>query len=219
MKVCTDACLFGAWVTDFLQQKKITAILDVGTGTGLISLMLAQKITAAIDAVEIDTPAFEQATQNVEQSNFKLNIQVINTDISLYQPERKYDVIVSNPPFFEADLKSTQQNKNDAKHDTALTLDVLYVKAKALLKNDGYFAVLLPFHRTDYFINESLLHGFYCAEKVLVKQTPKHSYFRSMLLFSLHKTATVQKEITIKDAEGNYTSVFTQLLKDYYIYL
>jgi tRNA1Val (adenine37-N6)-methyltransferase len=219
MKVCTDACLFGAWVAQELQQHTCFDILDIGTGTGLLSLMLAQKTSAAIDAVEIDQEAYEQAAANVQLSQFCKYIKVFHSSITNFNPDYKYDCIISNPPFFEADLKSTQQNKNDAKHDTSLTLAALCARARELLKDDGYFAVLLPHHRTDYFVTESLQHGFYCSKKISVKQTPNHNYFRSMLLLSPQKTGAEEKEIIIKDTPENYSNAFTQLLKDYYLYL
>jgi tRNA1Val (adenine37-N6)-methyltransferase len=219
MKVCTDACLFGAWAGDYLHNKFANNILDIGTGTGLLSLMLAQKTSAAIDTVEIDKEAYEQALENVQQSAYEKSIKVFLTSINDFKPDYKYSFIVSNPPFFEADLKSAQQNKNAAKHDTTLTLDVLCQKVKQLMNKEGYFAVLLPYHRTNYFITESLKNDLHCIEMVLIKQTPKHDYFRSMLLFSFSKTKITEKEIIIKDTDGNYTKAFTALLKDYYLYL
>ena len=219
MKVCTDACLFGAWAADSLQNKPVESLLDIGAGTGLLSLLLAQKTTAVIDAVEIDADAFAQAKENFLQSPWKERLHIINTDITGFSAGKKYDCIISNPPFFEADLKSPQQNKNAAKHDTRLTLPVLLQQVNQLLNKDGYFAVLLPCHRVDYFITESLQHNLFCIEKVLVRQTPKHTYFRGMLLFSANKTETANKEICIKDGLGNYTPEFISLLKEYYLHL
>ncbi len=219
MKVCTDACLFGAWIADNLQNKNCSDVLDIGAGTGLLSLMLAQKITAHIDAAEIDSNAFLQAKENFENSNWKERLHIFNTDICNFKPGKKYDFIISNPPFFENDLKSPHQNKNAAKHDTELNLETLSEIVKKLLLPAGHFAVLLPYHRTSYFISEAKQQGLYCNETVLVKQTAGHSYFRSMLLFSGNKTITVEKKISIKGAEGNYTEAFSGLLKDYYLYL
>lgn len=219
MKVCTDACLFGAWIADDLQNKNCSDVLDIGAGTGLLSLMLAQKTTALIDAAEIDGNAFLQAKENFESSNWKERLHVFNTDICDFNPVKTYDFIISNPPFFENDLKSPQQNKNTAKHDTELNLLTLAGIVKKLLSRAGHFAVLLPYHRTSYFINEAEKQGLYCNETVLVKQTAGHSYFRSMLLFSGNKTITVEKEISIKGADGNYTEAFSTLLNDYYLYL
>jgi tRNA1Val (adenine37-N6)-methyltransferase len=219
MKVCTDACLFGAWAADSLQNKSVDSILDIGAGTGLLSLLLAQKTTAVIDAVEIDAGAFAQAKENFLQSPWKERLHIINTDITGFSADKKYDYIISNPPFFEDDLKSPQQNKNAAKHDSTLTLQVLLQQVKQLLNKDGCFAVLLPYHRVAYFITESLQHNLFCHEKVLVKQTPKHTYFRGMLLFSANKTEAINKEISIKDEAGNYSPEFISLLKEYYLYL
>lgn len=219
MKVCTDACLFGALVADKIAGKKIPAILDIGTGTGLLSLMLAQQTMAGIDAVEKDEQAFAQARENFLQSPWKERLTAVHSDITHYTPGKKYDHIISNPPFFEADLLSPQQNKNAAKHDTALTLPVLLQQVQQLLSPNGSFAILLPYHRVDFFIQQSLAHQLYCFEKILVKQSPAHHHFRGILLFSFIKKTTVTKETTIKDEAGNYTQDFTLLLKDYYLHL
>jgi tRNA1Val (adenine37-N6)-methyltransferase len=219
MKVCTDACLFGAYIANEIQQLPVKNILDIGTGTGLLTLMLAQETSAAIDAVEIDAAAFTQAKQNIEQSPWKEKIAIYNSDILKFQTNKKYDCIISNPPFFEADLKSTDEKKNFAKHDTSLTFTALLNIVDANLSADGFFAVLLPFHRSNYFEEEAVKINFHLAKKILIKQTPKHNHFRSILVFSRIKTATVPEELIIKNEDGNYTVEFISLLKDYYLYL
>jgi tRNA1Val (adenine37-N6)-methyltransferase len=219
MKVCTDACLFGAYVADELQQHLVKTILDIGTGTGLLSLMLAQKTTAVIDAVEIDEAAFNQAKENIAQSPWKEKINIFNSDILKFQPNKKYDCIISNPPFFESDLKSDDEKKNFARHDTSLTLTGLLNAVATHLSNDGFFAVLLPYHRSIYFEEESLKLNFHLIKKILVKQTAKHDYFRAMLIFSRIECATVTDEITIKNEASNYSAEFIELLKDYYLHL
>ena len=219
MKVCTDACLFGAYMANELQQVAVKNILDIGTGTGLLSLLLAQKTTALIDAVEIDTAAFEQVKENIAQSPFKDRIEIFNADISTFNFEKKYDCIISNPPFFEADLKSEDEKKNAAKHDSALTLDVLLHAIDTHLNAEGFFAVLLPYHRSNYFEAEATKLNFYLTKKILVMQTPKHNYFRVILIFSRKKTAVKEDEIIIKNEKGNYSTDFIDLLKDYYLHL
>jgi tRNA1Val (adenine37-N6)-methyltransferase len=219
MKVCTDACLFGAYVADELQQHLVKTILDIGTGTGLLSLMLAQKTTAVIDAVEIDEAAFNQAKENIAQSPWKEKTNIFNSDILKFQPNKKYDCIISNPPFFESDLKSDDEKKNFARHDTSLTLTGLLNAVATHLSNDGFFAVLLPYHRSIYFEEESLKLNFHLIKKILVKQTAKHDYFRAMLIFSRIECATVTDEITIKNEASNYSAEFIELLKDYYLHL
>ncbi len=219
MKVCTDACLFGAYIANELKQLQIKNILDIGSGTGLLSLMLAQKIKATIDTVEINKPAFEQAKENIIQSPWKENITIYNSDITLFKPNKKYDFIISNPPFFEADLKSDDEKKNAAKHDSSLTFMALLTEIDNKLNKTGFFSVLLPWHRTNYFETESLKFNFYLIKKLLVKQTNKYNYFRAILIFSTEELKVHQSELTIKDEEGNYTTGFTELLKDYYLSL
>jgi tRNA1Val (adenine37-N6)-methyltransferase len=219
MKVCTDACLFGALVADELQNHAAKNILDIGTGTGLLSVMIAQKTTAVIDAVEIDDAAFNQAEENILQSPWKEKITISHTNILHFKPGKKYDYIISNPPFFESDLKSDDEKKNSAKHDTSLTLTELLNTIDTHLSKEGLFTVLLPCHRSIYFEEESSKLNFYCTKKILIKQTPKHDYFRAILIFSRIKLATVTNEITIKNEAGNYSTKFIELLKDYYLYL
>ncbi len=220
MKVTTDACLFGAVVAIQIKNSKlkIKSVLDIGTGTGLLSLMLAQEVDAHIDAVEIDEAAFMQAKENASNSPWKERINIFNTDVKNYQPGKKYDFIIVNPPFFEADLKSGDKKKNAAKHDTALTLEKLLKAVDDNLPDEGNVAVLLPWHRIKYFEEEALSINFHLHKKIFIKQTPQHNYFRGILFFSRTKTELLQSEIIIKNEEGIYTPEFTALLKDYYLH-
>ena len=218
MKVCTDACLFGALIANF--QLPVANCLDIGTGTGLLSLMIAQKNSEVkIDAIEIDAAAAQQATENIAASPWADRIQVINEDIVTFMPDKQYDCIVSNPPFFEDDLLSASKAKNNAKHNTALSLTQLLSVVDSYLAPDGFFAVLLPYHRVDYFIEESKKTGLHLIKQLLVKQTIKHKFFRGILFFSRKETTPQFAEIIIKDALQNYTPEFSELLKDYYLFL
>jgi tRNA1Val (adenine37-N6)-methyltransferase len=219
MKVCTDACLFGAYMAKELQLIPATNILDIGSGTGLLSLILAQKTNAFIDAVEIDHAAFEQAKENFAGSLGKERINVYNTDITSFEPGKKYDHIISNPPFFEDDLRSIDEKKNFAKHDISLTLEELLKAIEDHLTGDGSFSVLVPFHRTSYFEAAAAKLNFHPAKKILVKQTTTHNYFRSILIFSRKPCTPGREEIIIKNEDGNYSEGFITLLKDYYLYL
>ncbi len=220
MKVCTDACLFGAVVADQVKTKSSAGILDIGTGTGLLSLLLAQKVPAQIDAVEIDEAAYKEAKENFNASPWKERLHVFNQNILFFSSDKKYDCIISNPPFFENDLKSSNENKNAAKHDTTLTLQQLFEVAQKHINEDGMFAILLPYHRFDEAIGEAGKQGFYPVKKILVKQTPAHHYFRAILLLRKQPPSLLHEEtIEIKDEAGNYTAAFAGLLKDYYLYL
>lgn len=220
MKVCTDACLFGAWIAEKVksENEKIKNILDIGTATGLLSLMLAQKSNANIDAVEIDESAAIQAQQNFAASPWKERLKIYNTTINEFRLDYKYDLIISNPPFFENDLKSSNNKRNLALHSSELTLEELLQAIIVNLKKDRSFAVLLPYHRTEYF--ETIAkQKYFLQEKVLVKQTLNHNYFRSMLLFGPALNETKHSVITIRESNNQYSKEFIALLKDYYLYL
>src|SRR6478735_6388336 len=224
MKVCTDACLFGAWVADKIQhpKAKIQNVLDVGCGTGLLSLMVVQKNAQIItDAVEIDEAAFQQAKENFEASPWKERLNIFNEPIQQFANshirESKYDLLISNPPFYASDLKGDDVKRNLALHSSALQLDELINIADDLLTDDGNFFMLLPYHRTKDL--ETLIgRKFFVKEKVLVKQTEKHVWFRSMWWLARKTVNTVYSEIII-DTGGNYSKEFTGLLKDYYLRL
>ncbi|MEO6540330.1 MAG: methyltransferase, partial [Ferruginibacter sp.] len=229
MKVCTDACLFGALVAGF--HPTTANCLDIGTGTGLLSLMLAQKNDAVvIDAYEIDTDAAKQAAENFAASPWTRRLQAIHADILTLAPDpliapdkqkalrKKYDLIICNPPFFEDDLRSPYEAKNKAKHDTALTLVELLHIADLHLTTDGSFAVLLPFLRVDYFIEEATKVDLHLSKQILLKQSPKHNYFRGILFFSRTEKEPERSEIVIKDETDQYTAAFVDALKDYYLY-
>lgn len=220
MKVCTDACLFGAWVGKIADRWQTTdgRGLDIGAGTGLLSLMLAQQTALQIDAIEMDKEAAEQALENFEASPWKERLLVIEGDARLVHLGRKYDLIISNPPFFNNDLKSDDAQRNLALHSRELSFSELMAVIKQHLAPGGKFAVLLPYHRKDEFEKIALKEGFAPEEIVSVRQTPAHAYFRVMLLFSTVPVSTNQSVITIREGE-QYSAVFTGLLKDYYFKL
>lgn len=218
MKVTTDGCLFGAVVADFLKEESINTILDIGAGTGLLSLMLAQQTNAIIDAVEIDAGAALQAKQNFEESIWKDRLSLNHTSIQHFQSNKQYDCIISNPPFFEGDLKSSNQQKNLALHSTQLNFQELIQKAIQLLSPNGYFAVLLPFARSAQF--EQMMDSLHLHQKIFLKQTPKHNYFRSILIYAAEKcNQNAVREIIIKDDNNQYSNNFKQLLSPYYLHL
>lgn len=164
MKVCTDACIFGAWIAKKITGNRLPLIncLDIGTGTGLLNLMLAQKNPDLIlDAVEIEANAYEQAKENISTSPWLHRLEIFHSDIKNYVSAKKYDLIISNPPFFENELSSKEENKNIAKHDKGLTLKDLIGAIKIHLATAGYFATLLPYHRVKYFENLAAENNFF----------------------------------------------------------
>jgi tRNA1Val (adenine37-N6)-methyltransferase len=220
MKVCTDACLFGAWIAEKArdQKAKVKNVLDIGTGTGLLSLMLAQQTDARIDAVEIDEQAAAQAADNMETSPWKERLQVINGDVRQLHLGRKYDLIISNPPFFENNLKSPDGKRNLALHSESLSLEDLMQVVQKELAEEGSFTILLPYERKDNCIASAAAVGLYPEEIIAVKQSELHGYFRVMLWFNREKQTPITTIIDIR--EGNdYSAAFVRLLKDYYLHL
>lgn len=230
MKVTTDGCLFGAWVADVIKKEKlvINNSLDIGTGTGLLSLMLLQKNPELqVDAIEIDKEAAEQATQNATASPWADRIRIYNTDIKKFQSTAPYDLIISNPPFYENELKSEKSEKNIAHHSNKLQLKDLLTIIKNKLSPEGVFCLLLPYKRNaeaKILLNET---GLSVTQMTFVRQTTQHDFFRIMIIGKLatpEPVETIIDEISIKDnllmeQQMQYSSSFVKLLHDYYLHL
>ena len=215
MKVCTDSCILGAWSVK--HSKGTNKILDVGAGTGLLSLMIAQKSDSMIDSIELDPESASQALENIKASSWSARIRLLEGNVLHYPLPSDYDFIISNPPFFESDLRSPANKKNKAKHNETLTLDELIVFIRNHLKITGTFSVLLPYHRSDYFEKLATTNGFFLLEKLTVRQTPRHQPFRSICLFGFKEREKIDlKELVIKNEKGKYTREFVDLMSDYY---
>ncbi|MBS1918146.1 MAG: methyltransferase [Bacteroidetes bacterium] len=218
MKVCTDSCILGAWFAAKIPS--YSYVLDIGSGTGLLMLMLAQKNKAEINGIEIDLTAVKQLKQNIAASKWKERLKVFPGDVRSWSFSEKYDFIISNPPFYEGDLHSEYEQKNIAKHSTVLGFEDLLSAIDTSLKPSGSFGVLLPYHRAEAFEEMALKKNFFLMEKLLIKQTPAHDYFRAVLHFSRSNEDKFSSfELTIQNEKGNYTGEFVELMKDYYLYL
>ncbi len=219
MKVCTDACLFGAWIAKYIQSKELRLkhVLDIGSGTGLLSLMIAQNTTALIEAVEIETEAAKQAFENFSNSSWLKRLVIHNIDINKFSTNNKFDLILSNPPFYNKSLKSTDERTNLALHDTGLSLEELVDFGKHNLSEKGLFAILIPHSRVNEFENIVSKNNLFVKQTCSVRQTENHPLFRTMYILSnsLLSDLNVQ-EITIKE-NGGYSPLFIELLKDYYL--
>jgi len=225
MKVTTDACLFGAWVAEEDKSEKIITknVLDIGTGTGLLSLIYAQKNSfAEIDAMEIDQDAYAQAKENAAASSFAERINVIHDDVKRFTFSKKYDCIISNPPFYEKEISSDNEKKNIAHHHLGLLFEELLGIIKGNLSSSGTFYLLLPFKRSEEIKKIILKEDLYVSKIVFVKQSTKHNYFRIMIAGKLSQEGhaeTLIDEISIWDDHQQYKKEFKELLKDYYLYL
>ncbi len=192
-------------------------ILDIGTGTGLLSLMLAQKTTANIIAIDIDKNAITQAKENFHSSPWTNKIELIETRLQDYIPAIQFDCIISNPPFYENDLQSPDAGKNKAKHDTGLTLDELSGGIKRLLSSNGIAFILIPWHRYEMMKQLAANEGLFITQALNIRQSPAHDFFRSIVALKKEEVATPEiKSLIIHDAERKYTNPFKKLLEDYY---
>lgn len=219
MKVTTDSCLFGAWCAAEIKKTEALNLLDIGAGSGLLSLMIAQQNLVNITAVEIDNDAAEQAKENIAASPWAESINVVVENILTTNFEFAFDVIVSNPPFYENELQSETKAKNIAHHSHALTLSNLFSFVDKNLSPGGIFFVLLPYKRLNEI--ELLLKNdeWYVTQKVIVSPTVQHKPFRLILALAKQPSTNVESNVAVKDNENKYTAEFVSLLKDYYLHL
>lgn len=222
MKVCTDSCLLGAYAAMKIQKLNYEPanILDIGGGTGLLSLMLAQKLKATIDSLEIDSAAVEQMKENFQTSPWKNQLNAVYGDIRTFH-EKKYDIIITNPPFFENDLKGSHIGKTLAKHDTGLLLSELATSIANSLKPNGNFYVMVPCSRSLYLRNLLGQQHLSVNEILNISHNSMHNPFRSIISGSNNNEA---KQVTVSDLlifenENKYSVKFSELLKDYYLNL
>jgi tRNA1Val (adenine37-N6)-methyltransferase len=217
MKVTTDACLFGAWVNEKIESTE--TLLDIGAGTGLLSLMLSQNRSVKIDAIEIEASCHSQLCQNIQDSPFNSSINSIHCDIKNWVTELKYDSVVSNPPFYEKQLRSDQAGVNLARHADGLTLEALFTHAKRLMSNQGFFYVLMPFYRKAACLDMATAFELFPKSIADVKQSPFHDPFRVMIQFSATSGNIEPETITIKKNASEYSDAFKSLLAPYYLNL
>jgi tRNA1Val (adenine37-N6)-methyltransferase len=216
MKVTTDACLFGAWCAAQLAGRSSGQALDIGTGTGLLSLMIAQQASLHIDAVEIDSDAAIQAAENRTASGFE-NISILHGDL-LQLDLPQYDIIFSNPPFYEKEIPSTQGEKRTAHHGDGLQWNALFGFLATHLKPDGTVYLLLPYKRRNDLDLLLRRHAFHLYQEVIVWPTALAQPSRLMLAIGLEERGTERECIVIANKSG-YTARFIELLQPYYLYL
>lgn len=227
MKVGTDGVLLGAWTP---LELKPESILDIGTGTGLIALQLAQRSSAfQIDALEIDEHAYEQAVENFEQSpwNDRLFcyhaaldefVEEAEAELEEFGESQCYDLIVSNPPFYSEDVKSQETARDLARFQDALPFDELISAADLLLSDEGIFAVIIPYKEEEGFIALCAQHNLFPYKITRVKGNPTTAIVRSLLAFG--RTPLVEiptDELVIETARHQYTPEYIALTRDFYL--
>lgn len=218
MKVGTDGVLLGTWTP--LSNNPFN-ILDIGAGTGIVALMLAQRSNAEqIDALEIDEDAFEQATENFENSpwNDRLFCFHASLDEFMEEPEDEYDLIVSNPPFFTENYYSNDEKRDLARFADALPFEHLIEAADLLLSENGIFAVIIPFKEEEKFIAIAKEFDLHPLKITRVKGTPETEIKRSLLAFNRSENMEFPiDELVIETARHIYTPDYIELTKDFYL--
>jgi tRNA1Val (adenine37-N6)-methyltransferase len=220
MKVCTDACIQGAW-TAAMTAMDTENILDIGTGTGLLSLMIAQQIKGGIDAVELDEAAAEQAKENFLQSPWKERLHIHSMNISQFISDKKYGLVISNPPFFENDLQSPDEARNKARHEGSMNMEILLEKiSQYLLPQEGIASILTPYHRSAGLIDAAAKFGLSPDFLLAIRHTNKHKHHAMVALLRKDREEQIRvASLSIKDEQNHYTEAFYTLLSPYYLHL
>lgn len=218
MKIGTDGVLLGAWSP--IPENAIS-VLDIGAGTGIIALMLAQRSTAEqIDAVEIDEEAYEQATENFENSPWgdRLFCFHAGLDELIEEPEDEYDLIISNPPFYTENYKTEDSQRDLARFEDAMPFEMLVEAADLLLSENGIFSVIIPFKEEESFLALARDFELFPMKITRVKGTSTSEIKRSLLAFKRVESNEIEiDELVIETERHVYTEEYISLTKDFYL--
>jgi len=215
MKVGTDGVLLGAWAT-----AKGKTVLDIGSGTGVISLMLAQRnLACIIDSIDIDKGAYLQTTQNANASPWVKRIKTHHTPLQNFKPKQQYDLIVTNPPYFIDSTKAPDSSRNIARHTDSLSFTDLIIGVKRLLNPTGIFAMILPIKEAHLFIEQAHSNGLYLVRKCSVQPNSVKEVKRVLMEFSCFESDQLKEEVLIIETEERhvYTKAYMELTKDFYL--
>ena len=217
MKVGTDAVLLGSWV----QTGKASSILDIGTGSGVIALMLAQKCNTLIDAIDIDETAYLQSSQNFKTSAWSNRLKSLHLSLQEFSKvhDGNYDLIVTNPPYFHHASKPAEESRLNARHHDLLTFDELLAGVRKLLKTDGRFFVILPCKEGLEFLDKAQRIELFCNHILRIKTKADKNEKRLIMEFGFHFGVMEEKEIIIQEEDGSFTQDYIDLTRDYYIHL
>lgn len=212
MKIGTDAIVLGSLV----ENNQANSILEIGTGCGIISLMLAQRFQAKITAVEIDTKSAKQAQDNIETSPWKDRIKVVLGDIRILNLNEKFDLIVSNPPYFQNDLRPDSSDKNQARHSETLTFDELCKTSSAHLAENGYLWIILPPSGFEQFGNCAIKHSFYCTKQIDIFPSIQHSRTLIVSRWGKEIGGIKTSSFYLRDIDGTYSDGYQKATKAFH---
>lgn len=213
MKVGTDAMLLGS----IAGKNTPTTILDVGAGTGVIALMMAQRFPEAkVSAIELNSEAFEEAQLNFTNSPFSDRVHCEQRDFKDYITEERFDLIVSNPPYFINSLLSSDESRSTARHADSLTPEAFIKKAVELISKDGQVIVIVPADLNALWVVAAKSEGLYLQEIVEVKGKEKSPPNRVILTFDKEDTGLIKSELTVRNKDGKYTDQYILLTRDFH---
>lgn len=216
MKVGTDGTLLGAWAD--VENKK--RVLDIGCGSGLISIMAAQRSDALITGIEIDADAAAQAKENAAATPWNDRIEIVHTSLQEYTPAIEFDAIVSNPPFFVNSMKCPADKRTTARHSDTLPCPVFMSCTAKLLSENGTLSVVIPFDLCDVWCYEALLKGLYLQRITTVQTLPHKPAKRALLEFGKKNRLTpIRENLILESTPGKYSNEASALLKDFYLKL
>ena len=220
MKVGTDGVLLGAWSSvDFYPD----SILDIGSGTGIIALMLAQRSDAmTIDAVEVDENAYEQTVENFEASDWADRLYCYNATFNEFtdeidDEEETYDLIVSNPPFYTDDFETVNEARNKARFTSSLSFENLIIGVSKILSEKGMFSVIIPYKEEAFFINLAKEQNLFLNRVCYVKGNTTSAIKRVLMEFSFHPSEIKEENLVIEIERHLYTEDYINLTKDFYL--
>ena len=214
MKINTDGVLLGTMAEHPNPQR----ILDIGTGTGVIALMLAQRFPEAqVYAVEIDEQASIAAERNFQNSVFRERLSIHHTAIEQYTSSEQFDLIVSNPPFFVNDLKNTEKKKELARHASDTFFDDLIKKVADLLSPEGCFWVVLPVKQAQDLVEKAKMKGLFLTRLVKLHSDVTKPEFRRIICLAREKSDLIEEDFMIYESEKKYTKAYELLLKDFFL--
>lgn len=213
MKVGTDGVLLGAWARGGAH------ILDIGTGTGLIALMMAQRFPeATIDAIEIDHNAATQAAENVARSPFTERIRVIETSLQQFEPATHYNIIVTNPPFFSHSLKSPDDSRRLARQTDSLPFSAIFAFAAHYLTPDGELSAIIPTDHLEEFSQEAFMRGMFLSRQYSIRTVERKPAKRTLAAFSTSRPAVFDKqEVILMDKNGKRSEWYEELTREFYL--
>ncbi|MBV7440671.1 methyltransferase [Weeksellaceae bacterium TAE3-ERU29] len=213
-KVGTDGVLLGAWTPI---NEKYKNYLDIGTGTGVIALILAQRSRSIIDAIDIDNNACKTASFNFEQSIWKDNLNLLKGDFLEYPFTKKYDCIVSNPPFYKNIFPIDNQQRNFARNESSLSFEHLINKVSSILSPFGIFSVIIPFEYEQEFILLAEKVKLFAKKILRVKGNINSKIKRSLICFSFDKFEVEEDLLIIEEQRHIYTQKYIDLVKNFYL--